>query len=252
MSGILAQTQFWVALALTGAAAVLAGVASRRSRSLARLWVVATPVLVWTALAVLGVFIWPGTSENLRLGIVGAILVVAGWFVTFLFQLDERETDQGDLMVALRAEIWVFLSDLTRNARQDIEARVVAEAAGDPRAVIFFPQPGPPVVFDANAGQIARLPSEAVDEVVQFYSVLHAARQFALELREAHFVARPQSARIAAYRDYFKGQRDLVVLARRAVVALNAALGLPPPEDVVSTPDPGRSDRAEADGAGGG
>ncbi len=250
MSEVLAQPGVWAALALAGAAVLLAAVALRgTSAARARLAAVALPVLPWVGLAVLASAVLPWISDDLRIGLVGAILAVAGWFVTFLFQLDERETDQGDLMVALRAEIWIFLNDLSRNARADVETEVLAEVARDPAALVFFPQPGPPVVFDANAGQIARLPSDAVDEVVQFYGLLHAARQFALELRDPLFKARPAAARIAAYRDYFKSQRDLATLAARAIEALNAAMGLPAPE--ISTPDPDRSGRGEAGGAGG-
>jgi hypothetical protein len=251
VTGVLSQPGIWAALVLAGAALVLAGVGSGGSAARARLAGVARPVLPWVALASLGVLLWPGVGEDLRIGLVGAILAVAGWFVTFLFQLDERETDQGDLMVALRAEIWVFYNDLTRNARPGAEAEALADAERTPSAVLFFPQPGPPVVFDANAAAVARLPSEAVDEVVQFYSLLHATRQFALELREPAFTARPQAARLAAYRTYMKAQDDLSVLAANAIVALNAALGLPAPEGVVSTPGPARWGPAEADGADG-
>lgn len=240
----------WGMLAGAGAAVVLSDALSGgRSAARARLLAASRPVLPWTALAVGAAVTAPGVGDDLRAVLVSTFLAVSGWVVTFLYQLDERETDQGDLMVALRAEIWVFFNDLTRNARADVEAEVLAEAAARPEAVVFFPQPIPPVVFDANADQVARLPSEAVDEVVQFYSLLHASRQFAAELREPQFIARPQAARLAAYRAYFKSQRDLAVLARTAVVALNAALGLPPPEGVVSTPGPVRSDRAEAGSA---
>ena len=68
-------------------------------------------------------------------------------------------------------------------------------------------------------------------------------RQFALELRDPVFLARPLTARRHACTNYFNSNRDLAILARDAVVSLNRAIGVPSPEGLgaaVNTPDQAR------------
>ena len=248
---VLVEPFFWLALGTIGAVLGLSrrGVGNPDLRL--RLLGVARRVLRWGLVPALCILVAPGLTEDMRTALIAALVVFAGWFVTFLFQQEDRATDQIDLMLALRSEIWVFFNDLTRNVVQEPEQETMAELEADPTAVPFFPLPGPALVFDANAAQIARLPSEAVDEVVQFYILLGSTRQFAEELRHPVFLGRPLSARNKAYKTYFKNYDYLIVLARAALVALNTALGVPEPDKIpnaaapVNRPGRGRSDPPE-------
>ena len=249
MTALAASPLIWLALAAFGGTLVLSGRDEGNADVRQRLFAVGRRMLRWGLVPVAVILMLPGPTDEMRTALIAALLVVGGWFVTFLFQQEERAGDQIDLMIAIRAEAWVFLNDLRRNAGGDPAGRLEAEiaAAADPEAVVpFFPQPGPPLVFEANAGQVARLPSEVVDEVVQFYSLLGAVRQFAVELRNPIFLARPVATRLQAYLHYFKSNRDLADLAFAAVAALNAATGtdgtvLP---EVVNTSGQDRSDPA--------
>jgi hypothetical protein len=244
---LLAQPLLWLALATTGAFFALSGPSGESPDVRARLLAVARPVLRWVVVIFAVLLAAPGMGEDFRAALIAALLVVAGWFVTFLFQQEERAADQIDLMLALRAEVWVFLNDLQRNVRNDPEARLAAELDATPDAAPFFPQPGPAIVFEANAAQIARLPHGTVDEVVQFYSVLAGVRQFAAELREPVFLSRPAVNRRLAYGQFLKNLVDLTVLADAAVAALNRALGEGFGADTdLNRTDPSRSDPAAA------
>lgn len=256
--GLLTAPLIWLAMAAGGVMLVIppgGGNADLHRRLLA----VALRMLRWGLLPAAVILSAPGIGDDMRTALIAALLVVAGWFATFLFQQEERAADQIDLMIAMRAEVWVFLNDLRRNAAADparatLAELAAAEAKGAPVAP-FFPQPGPALVFEVNASQVARLPSDVVDEVVQFYSLLGAVRQFALELREPVFLARPLPVRRQAYLTYFKSYADLGDLANAAVIALNRGIGVPNPEATglppataagVSRPDQARSDLPEA------
>ena len=250
MTALAASPLIWLALAAFGGTLVLSGRDEGNADVRQRLFAVGRRMLRWGLVPVAVILMLPGPTDEMRTALIAALLVVGGWFVTFLFQQEERAGDQIDLMIAIRAEAWVFLNDLRQNAETDHARGVLAELeSSGGKAAAFFPQPAPPLVFEANAGHVARLPSEVVDEVVQFYSLLGAVRQFALELREPLFLARPQAVRRHAYVTYFKNYRDLGDLADAAVVSLNRAIGVPSPEatgqpapiPAINIPDRGQS-----------
>ncbi len=87
---VLAQPSLWAGMALSGAALALWGAGMRATGLRGRLAAVAAPVLPWVALAVGAVLVAPGLGADLRLGLVGVVLAVAGWFVTYLLALELR------------------------------------------------------------------------------------------------------------------------------------------------------------------
>lgn len=204
---------------------------------LGRMAVIAAPVLI---LAVTGgglVFADDIVAQPLRPALIAALVVVTGWFVTFLFQetrqADERRSDQIDLMTALRAEIWIFVANFNRAdteaALEDLSERLDAALAGQVEYRPFLTLDAEPVIFDALAGQVQRLPSEIVDPVIQFYSLLTDVRQFALDLREPSFTDLPLGRREQAYRDYFEMRLTLGRLGNQAIYAINCAMRIDNP-----------------------
>lgn len=112
----------WIGLAITLPIITLALFAAFERRLLRTYWRVilrAGPLLPIIA----AVIVWGWTTtvsadDGLRPAIIAAIVVATGWFVTFFFQEfrkeDARADDQEDLLLALRAEIWIYLWTLRR------------------------------------------------------------------------------------------------------------------------------------------
>jgi hypothetical protein len=246
VQAITASAWFWASFAISGCCiAALPLLEERidesRIRSLARFALEIAPVLI-PVVAVL--LLAPGLSDDIKGLLIAACFAAYGWFVTNLQASKERAADNDDLLEALRAEIWVQLNDLSRNSHTSTADEVASSSAAQ-----FFSQPGPPVVFEAVAAQISRLPGKVVDEVVQYYSLLATLRQNAAEMRDPVFLARPPRVRQRAYRVYMENLGVLATLAEAAIRAINRALNVPDPDRIdlagengaVSRPDRARS-----------
>ena len=234
-----AATILWQGVLALGlwALVVLAAGRSGQVDRLGRMAVIAAPVLI---LAVTGgglVFADDIVAETLRPALIAALVVVTGWFVTFLFQetrqAEERRSDQVDLMTALRAEIWIFVANFNRAdteaALEDLSTRLDQALHDGADYLPFLTLDAEPVIFDALAGQVQRLPGEIVDPVIQFYSLLTDVRQFALDLREPSFTGLPLARRDRAYRDYFEMRLTLGRLGNQAIYAINCAMQIDRP-----------------------
>lgn len=172
-----------------------------------RLFAISLPLLVLGALLI-GFLSQGGLQTEIAKTLVPAIVVVLGWFVTFVFQEDrrttERRADQHDLQIALRAEISTYVD--TFNAyelaedQQSLE-RQIAEV-GD-SYVPFLMVEREPMIFQELASELHRLEPEQVNAAVQFYTRLQDMRAFAKELNTPEFRALPMARRRIAYLDYY-------------------------------------------------
>ncbi len=236
MSAALAHPLVWAALAALGAIVILwpRGDGPLRASVRERLAPVARMVAFWLIGPVLIVLVAPGLTDDMRGILIAALLAVASWFVTFLFQQEELAADQGDLMIALRAEIWVYLLALRRegsavHARM-VDARIAEALAAGHDYTHFIPIPGEPVVFEAVASRIDRLPTAPVDRIIQFYSLIADIRSFAADLRSDAFAALPLNRRRWAYAHYYDMRSTLEALATVAIHDINVALGVKTPD----------------------
>lgn len=186
-----------------------------------RLIIIALPMLVIGG----GVITWvlgKDLNTDVLRTLIPAIVVVLGWFITFIFQEDrrssERRGDRRDLQVALCAEIQTYIDtfdaydlDLLRQQlRRDIDARGEAYMP-------FLTVEREPVIFLKLSTDLHRLPADQVNVAVVFYTRLLDMRTFAQELNSPEFRALPIERRQVAYFDYYD-VRDYV--AQSAQIAL--------------------------------
>lgn len=231
MTGLLASVWFWLACAAGGICVLAAGFfpppRESRVRSLLDFALrVGGPILPLIAVVLLS----PGLQAETKGLLVPALLGASGWLVTYLQDLDARDRDQIDMMQALRAEVGIILRAQQGRDPQAFARRVDAEiaaamAAGEDYQP-FFPMPSTPVVFDALADRVERLPSEVVERVIQFYTLLADLRRLADDLRADGFRGLPLSRRRNAYAHYFQMLDTLRALATATIYEMNVEMGL--------------------------
>jgi hypothetical protein len=221
----------WVVLFVVGSLIVLRATPLAETVAvLLRLLAIALPVgLVFSAPIAFVVNSNP-IPDTLRPALIAALVVVSGWVVTFLFQELGRSQDQTDLMLALRAEIHVIRGQVDPNETRDYLERLradfsTARASGEDHRP-FVTMPPDATVFEGVVGQITRLPSDTVDEVIQVYSLLSDIRVFANDLRSTEFSALPMDRREIALCDFFETRIVLSELADTALRSLDLAMGL--------------------------
>lgn len=234
MTGLLASVWFWLACAAGGVCVLMAGLfpppRESRVRSLLDFALrVGGPVLPLIAVVLLA----PGLQAETKGLLAPALLGAAGWLVTYLQNLDARDRDQIDMMQALRAEVGVILraqqgrdpQDFARRLDAEIEAAVARGVDYQP----FFPMPSTPVVFDALSDRVERLPSEVVERVIQFYTLLADLRRLAEDLRTDAFLRLPLARRRNAHAHYFQMLGTLRALATATIYEINVEMGLNDP-----------------------
>jgi hypothetical protein len=225
------STIFWLAVGVTGVLIALRGTPLAETVSvLVRLLGIALPVGLVFAVPISFALNATSLPDPLRPGLLAALVVVAGWIVTFLFQELGRSQDQTDLMLALRAEIFVIREQIDPDQTRSYLDRLRQEfAAARNSATDFRPfvtMPPDATVFDGVVGQVTRLPSETVDEVIQFYSLLSDVKVFATDLRSNEFQALATDRREMALCDYVETRIRLAEIADEALDSLNKAIGL--------------------------
>lgn len=247
----------WIGLAITLPIITLALFAAFERRLLRTYWRVilrAGPLLPIIA----AVIVWGWTTtvsadDGLRPAIIAAIVVATGWFVTFFFQEfrkeDARADDQEDLLLALRAEIWIYLWTLRRgdtNAYGEELDRQISEALQKNEDFVpFLTQLSVPVAFEGLRTQLHRAPSETVDTIVQFYAALSDARRFVEEMQSDRFIRLPLQRRRKAYRDYMSMRLQLEDSADDAVATINRFLRVGDGTGAPNGSDKERSSSAE-------
>lgn len=188
-----------------------------------RLFAISLPLLVIGGLLI-AFLSGSGLQTEIAKTLVPALVVVLGWFVTFVFQEDrrtsERRADQHDLQIALWAEISTYVAtfdayDLAE-AQQHLE-REIAEI-GD-SYVPFLMVERAPMIFQELASDLHRLEPDQVNAAVQFYTRLQDMRAFAQELNTAEFRALPMARRRIAYLDYY-AVRDLAQRSARLALRI--------------------------------
>ncbi|WP_134680115.1 hypothetical protein [Paracoccus ravus] len=191
------------------------------SRVYLRLFAISLPMLVIGGLLIAWLLGQGLDSEVLRT-MVPAIVVVLGWFVTFIFQEDrritERREDQRDLQIALHAEIQTYAD--TFNAYRVADLRDSLEREIEEQGEAFRPfmtVEREPIIFLKLSTELHRLPAHQVNIAVVFYTRLQDMRGFAQELSSPQFNALPIARRRLAYLDYY-AVREYV--AQSAQIAL--------------------------------
>lgn len=231
LSALLQSGVFWLAVAACGGLIALSGTSLRATMVvLLRLVVIGLPVLLIFIPSVAIVSQLPGFPDALRPALIAALVVVIGWMVTFLFREVGRQQDQVDLMLSLRAEIFVVREQITPESTlsylQDIRTRFDAAQEEGTSFTPFVTMPPVASVFRAVAPQITRLPSETVEPVIQFYALLSDIEAFVLDLRSEPFKALPMDRSRIAYEDYYDTRLVLSQLADDALLALDQAIGV--------------------------
>jgi len=198
-----------------------------------RLLLSALPVVFLMAVPGVAVLSADSLDLSLRQALIAGLAVATGWFVTFVFQEDARASDRVDLMIALRAEIWITLRTLrnadTPNYRDNLQQRLDEAAKRNEDYAPFITRPGPPLVFAELGRDIRLLPSEVVDPVIQFYSLMADLDRFAEDLRSAEFRSLELARRRPAYLDYYETRAALERYAEEAILALNRAMRIDNP-----------------------
>lgn len=225
----------WLALAL--AIVLFAAVSShsvhRESRigTLANLSIRVAAVAVPICILILAL---PGLGETTKGLLVPAVLGAAGWLVTYLQDLDSRDRDQIDMMVALRAEIRIVYEDFRkrdpRAFARSLDQTVASALEANEDYQPFFPQPPAPLVFDALSDRVETLPSDVVERVIQFYTLLADVQRFAEDLRSDQLKGLPLVRRRPAYSNYFAMLETLDKLAARTIINLNRAMRVRDPD----------------------
>lgn len=214
----------WWAGAVIGGCCLAYGTGLRETvQTLLRLTLISLPVILLFSVPAAAILAVSGLSDEVRAALVGAMVVVAGWLVTFLFQELARSQDQKDLVLALMAEISIIYRELKDHDTQSYLAELEAIFAKDPDYRPFVTTPYDPSVFNALASQIARLPSQVVDPVVQFYALLSDLKVFADDLRSDGFARLPSARAQSAYLDYYETRRELERKAETALDRLKQA-----------------------------
>lgn len=231
MQHLAASPVLWVTLGAIGILLMLRATRLGETVSvLGRLFFIAFPVVVAFSAPFAAVLLSDPIPEPLRPALLAALVVVAGWIVTFLFQELGRSQDQTDLMLALRAEIFIIRDQIDPITTRGYLDQVVAQfAQAQQDGVSFRPfvtMPANPTVFEGVAPQITRLPSEVVDDVIQFYSLLSDLKVFATDLRSDAFSSLPPHRAEQAYVDYYETRLVLASIADTALKSLDLAIGL--------------------------
>lgn len=226
----------WVGLAVFLPLAVIALFAAFERRLLRTYWRVvirAGPLLpVVVAVIVWGWTMTASADNGLRSAMIAAIVVVTGWFVTFFFQEfrkeDARADDQEDLLLALRAEIWIYLWALrkgdTKRYGEDLDCQIEIALAKGENFIPFLTQLSAPVAFEGLRSHLHRAPADTVDTIVQFYAALSDARRFVEEMQSDSFKLLPLKRRKKAYGHYMEMRLQLEDSAQDAVKTVNRYL----------------------------
>ncbi len=183
---------------------------------------------VWVVIAVLDV------PPDYRNGAVTGTLLATGWVVTFILSQYEgarsRNQTRIDVLVALQQEVFSCLERLDalpiRAEAEAVQARIAA-GAGDETP--YHPLPSTetaPSVFDAVKGDMRVIDPDTLEEVLRFYAAYGHLRVFVEDFRSADFRAMDAERRIAAHMMLTQRREGALVWALRALVSINAALGL--------------------------
>ena len=168
------------------------------------------------------------TEVRVQQTIVAGVFLASGWVLTFLLrELSNelaRKQSSIDAQEVFRAEIMDY-SEALNDKRHDMSIAKVRDeiiAAGDGKNAIykFVPRISSPVVFEARATDITLLPEVAIDNVVQFYSILSDVTIFAEDLGRDEFKNWPAETRANALFDYFELRRSCYDVSCNALADL--------------------------------
>ncbi|GAA6182336.1 hypothetical protein NBRC116594_37740 [Shimia sp. NS0008-38b] len=172
----------------------------------------------------------------IRQALIAGLVVASGWLVAFLSQDWNRDRQrremQTDVQLALRAEIqdcWETFTWRDRDTRafgRGVQAQILAGGDGEGAFHPFIVRDAKMIVFEAMKDRLHHLPSEVVDEVVQFYCQLADLQAFADQMMGEEFRALTSERRSGAYGHYIQMTVECESRARDALTMLNYSLGV--------------------------
>ncbi len=238
--GISAMVAAWIVFGLAFALN-LATIPPLLRQSYGRVSVVFAPLLAlgvllaWSLLSFFGVKV-----ETAATGLVGGTIIALGWIVTYLVtdvrEEGVRDKNRRETLVALRSEVFALVDkldnqDIEHNAGQ-VQARILA---GEPDGE-YFPfstMDSAPIVFSAIAHKVPSLEGETtVDDVIRFYAEYTDLRQLIDDLRQDEARGLPRERRVGLHRELTRRRISTLRWGLRAIVSINAELGVAAPENV--------------------
>jgi hypothetical protein len=181
-------------------------------------------------------------------GLMAGGVVAAGWIFTFLVQTWREESARdkalNETLLALRSEVYDYLSDLlaiwereapagaATEARlqaltavmlgHDAAGRSVAERIAADGYEPFVPSGKEPVVLTTLAPNLQLLPEDVMQPVIGFYTQLGDGQRLAQDLNGAAYRRLGRARRAAIYFDFEEVRLQTVRMGCQAWLALNA------------------------------
>lgn len=181
-------------------------------------------------------------NERVQQALIAAIVIATGWMVAFAVREVRHELDRQDLvrdvLEALRSEIWDYfqkaaLVDLRVACRTTCRAIMRADPTQPYKP--FIPKVSEPVVFQSVGEGLQAIPSDLMGRVVSFYSQLSDERAYTEDLQRDSLVElQPQKRRARIYQTHFEIRHTAKIYAARALVEIDAYLGVRTPSKVLN------------------
>lgn len=157
--------------------------------------------------------------------VISSLVTIAGWWAA---AKQERGRDRArraerilDVQTALRAEI--------RSHRHRLELFRLAEPfnsggtnSDDADFTPFIPREVGNIVFESIVGEIHVLPTHVIDPVILYYRQSSALAQLAEDMKNDRFDRLTATRKQSIYRDYLELGRYALVLADRAIEAMES------------------------------
>ncbi|MGI3165086.1 hypothetical protein [Pseudooceanicola sp. 200-1SW] len=196
------------------------------------------PFLIVGALAVFVIltFAPPKAHERIYPALLAGIVVVLGWFVTFLIGefRDERLLDRTrrDTLTALRHEIFALVDkldnqDIWANAEK-VQARILSGDDEDGEPIPYHPfatMESQPVVFEAVSGSIPTIKADTVGAIVRFYAEYTDLRCMVEDSREESARCMSPERRVSLHKQLTKRRASTLSWGLKALEEIGRDLG---------------------------
>ncbi|MDN2568112.1 hypothetical protein N1F89_17950 [Aquibium sp. A9E412] len=177
--------------------------------------------------------------------VISSLISALGWFVNYHINIRlegrRRREKIRDFQIGLRAEIRSEIHDLESHDHDRIYAQVEQRYRDVAGYSVTVPHMVRHVIFETVAGELQILPAAVIDPLIVYTRQRDTVERFVEDLRSEAFRAKQPEMQLQMYRDYLNLRQHLLVLAREAKRALDAALAEDGAE--VSSPVGDRSGR---------
>lgn len=173
-------------------------------------------------------------SPQIQQGAIAALVVIAGWLVTFAFRegtviIDRLEMGR-DVLAALIAEIEDFRDTLSFSQEEadacseELESLTLSTVAGAEPYFPFFASIAPVLVANRFSGELRALPHACVTPVVQFYATYADLQVMLDDIRSDPFKALSTKRRLLMYQDFVATRLQLGFVAAAAIKSMEGAM----------------------------